>query len=164
MKILSVVSFLIAVSVGVYVMAAKPEEKKIAYINNGELLSSFKMALEMDEKLKAIEQSKQLVLDSMIMQIKTLDATKQKDEIEKQKNIFLMKRSSFTEEISKIKQSSNEKIANQINQYVKEFAEENNFDFVLGAAGNANIWYSKETNNVTKDVIQYANNKYDGKK
>ena len=87
-----------------------------------------------------------------------------KETIEKLKTTYVSKRKSYSEELSRVKQSVTERVATQINQYVRDFSEENKYDIVLGANGSANIWYSVEKNDITKELIAYANKKYDNKK
>ncbi|MDO9000245.1 MAG: OmpH family outer membrane protein [Bacteroidota bacterium] len=164
MRILSLINVIGIIGIVCFLFYKNKSEKKIVYINNGELFASFKMSNESNEKVKLFEQSKQSILDSLINEIKLLNPSNDKDLIARLKSEYLSKRNVFSEDINKIKQSSTEKIANQINQYVKEFAEENFYDIVLGANGTGNIWYSKENNDVTKELIEFSNAKYDGNK
>jgi len=48
---------------------------------------------------------------------------------------------------------------NQINSFIKEFAEEKGYSFILGSTASGSIMYSKEHYDVTLDVIKYINAK-----
>lgn len=51
-------------------------------------------------------------------------------------------------------------VNDRLNEYIKAFAEENGYDYVLGSSGQGNIMYAKETLNVTDKLIEYINKKY----
>ncbi len=164
MKLLCIINLLGLIFISVFVFNSKLNDKKIGFINNGEVFSSFKMTKELDETLKNVEQSRKYILDSLLNEIKSLNPEKDKEKVERLKNSYLNKRNVFSEDINKIKKSSQEKIANQLNQYIKEFSKDNKYYLVLGANGDGNIWYSEDKNDITKEVLDYLNNKYDAKK
>lgn len=164
MKIVSIINMIGVLGIAAFLFYNKMNEKKIVYVNNGELLAGFKMSVESSNDVKEIEIAKQAVLDSLLNEIKMVTNVKDKETIEKLKTTYVSKRKSYSEELSRVKQSVTERVATQINQYVRDFSEENKYDIVLGANGSANIWYSVEKNDITKELIAYANKKYDNKK
>jgi outer membrane protein len=50
----------------------------------------------------------------------------------------------------------------EINKYIMEYGKENKFDMIHGVSGEGNLMYADEKLNVTDQVIEYMNNKYDG--
>jgi outer membrane protein len=164
MKLFNILVIFIFCGLATYLFFEKKNEKKIAYINNGELFDSFKMSAELNKSLKQAEDAKKSILDSLVNEIKYYNTNKDKEGFLRLKENYLSKRNAFSEDLVKLKQSASEKIAVQINEYIKEYAEEKNYSIILGANGNGNLWYAKENNDITKEIIQFANQKYAGKK
>lgn len=48
-----------------------------------------------------------------------------------------------------------------INQYIAEFGKEKHCDFIFGANGNGNLMFANEVHDVTDEVIQYVNKRYE---
>ena len=164
MKTVSIINMAGVLAIAVFLFLNKTSEKRIVYVNNNVLLTGFKMSAELNSNVKNIEQSRQMVLDSILNELKLLKNANNLADAEKLKSTYLAKRNMFTEELTKVKQSMSDKIAAQINQYVKDFSEEKKYDIVLGANGSGNIWYSTENNDITKDLVAYVNKKYDDRK
>ena len=57
-----------------------------------------------------------------------------------------------------------EQVWERLNGYIIEYGQENNYEMIFGASGNGNIMYSKEGFDITEQVINYANEKYEGVK
>jgi Skp family chaperone for outer membrane proteins len=163
MKLFSIINFTLIIGASTFFWFSKAGDKKIVYLNNAELINSFKLKKELEQDLNNLEANKKMILDSLLTEIKIL-GDKNPEESAKLKNIYMEKRSLFSNELDRAKRSSHEKIANQINEYVAEYGKDNEIDYILGATSDANIWYSKETYDATNDIIKYANEKYNGKK
>ena len=56
----------------------------------------------------------------------------------------------------------NNKILQQLNQYVKEFGDKNRFSFIFGAAGNGSLMYGTESADITDEAIEFANERFQG--
>ena len=78
------------------------------------------------------------------------------------KTAFDRKAKLYSEEYSQEEQRSMDAISTQLNSYVKEFAEEYGYDYIMGATGGGNLWYIKPAKNITEDVLIYVNLKYEG--
>lgn len=55
------------------------------------------------------------------------------------------------------------KIWKRISSYIKEYAEQNAYDIILGSDQNQTVLYSNEQHNITKEVLVFINTKYEGK-
>jgi outer membrane protein len=164
MKFLTILNTLFLTGILGFLIYTGKSKAKLAYVNNGELLSSFKLTKELNDKVKSLEQNRKFVLDSMLNDFRAAEAKKvDKSELEKLQNLYLMKRNAFSKEVENLKQSANQKIANQLNEYVAQFSKDREYEVVLGANGDGNIWYSAESANVTKELIVYVNEKYEAK-
>jgi outer membrane protein len=162
--VLNVLVLACLICLGIYVFRT---EKKVAFINNGDVFNAFLMTKEIDKDVKRIEEQKKGILDSIADQLKKAQAGIVKideNRFDYLKNDFLTKRSQFSEDIARLKQTSMEKVWKQINQYVSDFAKEKNYDIVLGANGQGGLMYAKENIDITKETISYINDKYSGNK
>jgi len=54
-------------------------------------------------------------------------------------------------------------ILNQLNEYVKEYAEKNGYDIVLANNQQNNVLFNAEFTDITQDLLNFANMKYDDK-
>jgi outer membrane protein len=51
----------------------------------------------------------------------------------------------------------------QINSFTKEYAQENDFDIILGTTDEGNVMYGKDGLDITNAVLEALNKKYKGK-
>lgn len=51
----------------------------------------------------------------------------------------------------------NQQVMNKLNVLIKEYAEENNYNAILGGTGNGGILYSDESMDITDDILKYIN-------
>lgn len=166
MKKISIVGLSIVIAfVTIISIYAFTKTKKIAYINTNELFNSFKMTREIDKEVKKVEEIKQHVLDSLADGLKRIQSGIVK--VDEQRFSFLtqefmIKRNQFADEISRMKQSNVEKIWKQINQYTADFGKQENYDIILGANGQGSLMYAEDNVNITKEVIEFINRKYEG--
>lgn len=164
MKVLTVInSILLAVLIGYGVYKVRSEKTRLAYINNGELYSGVKLTKDLETNYKALEANRQQVLDSLLTELKLTDS-KDREKFLRVQDAYNKRRSIYTDELGRFQKGAQEKVANQLNEYIKNYAEENNLAFLFGANGSGNIWYAQGVNDVTKSVIDYVNSKYDNKK
>ena len=163
---LSVVAILISSCVLVFVL--KKSNSKNAYIISGQVYEKYKGKIEIEKKFTQSQSMNKIFYDSLQVEIKFL---KQKvDEGKLDKKVLDDKYYVYSKMFEDYKQGNekeigeyNKQIWNQINQYVKDYGKEKGYEFILGASGDGTIMYSNDANNITEDVIQYINNKYEGK-
>ena len=56
-------------------------------------------------------------------------------------------------------------VINQINEYMKSYAAEKGYDMILCNNNQyQNVGFAKEQIDITKQMLEYANKKYDGTK
>lgn len=142
------------------------KKAKIVYVDNVEVFSSFKMKAELEKKYKEVEGIRKSILDSIYNEIRIKigsSASENKDLLNEMKRSYLIKKESFEKENNATMTEYNEQIWNQINEYTKKFGEENDYEFILGANGQGVLMYAKGTKNVTKELVEYVNAKYNGK-
>jgi len=140
---------------------------KSAYIITGNLYESYKGTKELQSKVITQQNRYKLVLDSLRIEINlnmSDIANKQKnartDELKKQYNALATDFKKYNEEYV---QSEQAKVWSQLNEYIQTYGKENNYDYIYGADGSGNIMYADSSFNITKEIVEFANSKYDGK-
>jgi outer membrane protein len=79
-----------------------------------------------------------------------------------EKELYLKQKYIFEEEESAMVTSYDNKIISQLNSYVKEFGKKNNYTMILGATNDGNVMYADTSLNISKEIIEFINNKYNG--
>ncbi|KKP52758.1 MAG: hypothetical protein A2281_16480 [Bacteroidetes bacterium RIFOXYA12_FULL_38_20] len=171
-KVLIIAAIIIAIGSLVFSVFIKGNDEKTAYINISVLYGEFDYKLEMEVKLKNLQANQQNVLDSLKMQMRIASkgavnendlSESQLNELKRLQQAYLLKEKQFNEEYSSLSNEYNAQIIKQLNQYVAEYGEENNYDYIFGANNDGSIMYSKESEDITDEVLSYINNKYSGK-
>lgn len=145
---------LIINGVVIYIVMQK-QDKRVAFVVNQKLFNEFAGKKELEKKLSDLRTRNNITVDSL------WQLTRQTPIIEL--------RQSYQVQIERIKMME-EDLANQytadiwkrINEWVSEYGKANQYDFVLGAAGNGSLMYAEETNDITEAVIVYVNKRYAG--
>lgn len=98
----------------------------------------------------------------------SLNGDDKKLKLDQQK--FLILRKAYMEFDESIKEKSQKQdqemtigVINQLKSYMKEYAEDNDYDLILTNTQMQSIGYVRSVHEVTPDMIEYANSKFDGK-
>ena len=168
-----VVLFIIALvgcSFGIYNFIGKT---KTGFIIIEEVYSKFDFKKELEKKFMDVKFSRKKILDSLELDLKLLNLKLQKqtkifnleaEGFEKSRQFYLQMAKQTEEDNSQLSSQYDKEILIQLNQYMKDYGEENNYDYIFGSNNNGSLMYSKEINNVTQEAIRYINSKYNGLK
>lgn len=166
-KYLTIITLLALLSCG------SQDKVSIVYIQNLKLYSEFDLAKELDMQLQTFSNSRTRELDSLSMSLKNLTSElEQMNEIPAEtyqyyndlRNAVMFREKSYEEELMSMSQEYDQQIWDRLNGYVKTFAEENDYDMILGATGDGNLMFAKDTLDITDELIMYCNNHYNGVK
>lgn len=142
--------------------------KKVAYVNTYQLYEQFKLKKELEEKLKKTQLSRQVILDSIKSKIQLIGINKElsdqmlADKIQELRQTYFLKEKQFSQENETQAQQYTDQVWEQLNQYIKDFGKENNYKYIFGANGQGSIMYADEGEDISKEMIEYVNNKYQG--
>ncbi len=146
-------------------------QSKTGFVIITELYNGFEMKKEMEQKYLGVKNARDKILDSLTLELKFIS---QKIETEQEKNPntikefttkrndYLQYKQNFEADNTALSQKYDQEILTQMNQYVQDYGEANGYTYVFGNDGNGSIMYAKNTNNITKQVIDYINHKYKG--
>jgi Skp family chaperone for outer membrane proteins len=125
------------------------------YVINQDVFDQFKGKKEIENKLTAIKARNKSELDSLY----NITATAYNDKV---RSLYEEKAKKYAYEESVLAEQYTQAIWKQINQYINDYGKANKYDFIYGASGNGNLMYAGEHKNVTQEVINYINSRYEG--
>jgi len=174
MKKISVLNTVLIVGVIFYILFNffnGTSKIKQVYIINGELHKEFDYQKELNEEYLAYKKDKDLEVEKMVSTFKEKeDLLKRKENTDSEINDYHISydriqnvQKHIDEELVNLNNKYNLKIWDKLNTYIKEFGRENNYSIIFGTSGNGNIMYAEEGIDVTKELIEYCNRKYNGK-
>lgn len=146
------------------------KSKKIGYVNTSIVYDGFKLKKELETKYKTVQLTRQNLLDSIKFKVQYLSLKgnamneNEKMQINELQRSYLVKEKEFNEDNDVTATQYSEQIWKQINQFMSDYGKQNHYDVILGATGQGNIMYAKEQDDITKEIIEYINNKYSGAK
>lgn len=82
------------------------------------------------------------------------------NQIDQLKKDFFKRKEDFLRSQKVLEQRYDKQIWDRINQYVTEFGKKNGYKYIFGADGSGSLMYADSTNNITDEVIDYINRKY----
>lgn len=145
-------------------------KEKIAYMDIKVVFNNFKYKQELEKDLTEIKNQRKFKLDSLEAQLKLLSNKIKYDqkntnliaEFETEKELYLKQKRIFEDEEESMVINYDEKIISQLNSYVKDFGRKNNYSVILGATNDGSVMYADTSLNISKEIISYINNRYNG--
>ncbi|OGJ94130.1 MAG: hypothetical protein A2350_20800 [Candidatus Raymondbacteria bacterium RifOxyB12_full_50_8] len=152
---------------------------KIAYIDSSRVLSEFiegqKVSKKMSAKRTEYEKNVKALSDTLTHYSDSLQKILQKPINKDKTKAFFMLANKKGQDLERYKTETDKQLKEQeskemqpiivkINSFLKEYGEEEGYDIILGASGNGNIVYGKAKLDITTDVINKLNKKYEALK
>ena len=155
---ISVISSLI-VSVLVVTFSYSYFIPKYGFVRNQKLYDEFNGKKELQQKLIQTQEKQAYILDSLKAEMGLIS---DEDLLQKKQRFYINLESEFQ---LASQQQNNEYIRliwQQINDYTQAYGKEKGYDCIIGANGNGGIMYLGSTYDLTEEVIEFINNKYEG--
>lgn len=165
-----VFAFVLLSAVVLEYIIIKRQTVRTAYVNLSDLYNQFELKKSLEQKMISINASTKSYLDSLKMQIIALNRQIEQSGKNKaleetlinQQTFYASKKAEFEERDKKIEEQFEAQIWTQINQYVKDYGDENKYDYIFGAQGSGSIMYAKKKNDKTAEVSEYINKRQRG--
>ena len=136
---------------------------KVAWLNVSEVYNDFQLKKDLEKKLEKQKQTHTNSLDSVEYEINLMSASKANPEtLELKKKVYFKMKQHFEMETEKLRADYQTQIFNQINQYVKDYAEQHHYNYIWGANGEGTLMYAVDNQNITTKIKTYVNNRYTG--
>lgn len=148
-------------------------KEKTGFIDATKVFAEFPMKKELETELKSTEKTRTMILDSLKLNLKlqydALQGEKNpnKESIAKYRETeqqYFLKERQFGEENQNMSEQYTAQVWQQLNQYIQEYGEQNGYDYIYGVTGDGNLMYAKKGNDVTTEVLEFVNSRYNGKK
>jgi outer membrane protein len=145
-------------------------QPQMGFVKGSELFEGFKGKKELEAKFTKSEVDQQSMLDTLTLEIADLtnqlteqpnDKTLKKKKSQKEQ-LYRELQQRFSQQQVAQNQQYSETIWKQINQYTMEFGKQHGYDYIFGATGNGSLMYARDAEDVTKEVLKFINQKYEG--
>lgn len=145
---------------------------KTGFVLIQEVYTRFDLKKDLQKKYESSHNFRKKILDSLAADIRMLgqkiDGEKGKDTADL--GLFRRKRYYYFENKQRLGQDDSaqmkqydDQILNQLNQYVKDYGNENHYQYIFGNTGGS-IMEADESLDLTAPITQYVNERYAGKK
>ena len=147
------------------------DRAEVAYVDINKLVEGYTRTeverKKFEEKSKKFNASSDSIMNGWRLELQSFEKERSQmsnEEIKLKEEILRNKQQKINQvqqaiekEIQKADQVSTQTIVNDINDFVKEFGESNNYELILGASGNGNIMYASEGIDLTDEVLEELN-------
>lgn len=154
-----------------FYFALESKKEKMAYVQLGKLYEQFQMKKDLENKYKSVQSARKAILDSMELELSFIykrlnnnstPSSQLVNEYETKKEVYFMKKDQFTEDNKQVIEQYTDQIMKKINEYVDQYGKDQDYTFILGADGNGTIMHSKDSKDITDEVLTYINRSYNG--
>lgn len=163
---------------GVALLALTACTDKVAFIDNSKLLNDYQEKKDIEAKLKGQISAYERKRDSISMafqtearafdaQAKTLPqnvAQKKYNELMQKSQILQQHLQQEEQKIQMESQTQMDSLLSKVKKNIKEYGKQKGYTFILGANDGGSVLYGTEKKDITKEVTEYLNNQYKGKK
>lgn len=138
------------------------QQKKIGVVDAVKLFDQFNMKKELEsrEKVKLEEFKKKL--DSVGTQVKLAHAAHSDDQEKSLMNVYNEVGRQLEIEFKRGNKEINEQVWKRLNPLMEEYGRMNKLHLIIGANGMGSVLFNDEYYDLTGDVVNYANKKYEG--
>ncbi len=155
-----------------FIFACSKKQNQIGVVDLPYLYTSFDYQKELKNRFDFEQNIILQKVDSLdkFIQLVEIELKNSSEYNEHDKNIlfereyknYLIEKEYFAYKTDSLSKDFTEKIWKQINSYVEDFGNENEYDVIIGTQGDGNVMYVKESSDITNEVIEYINKKYNG--
>lgn len=158
-------------------LAACQQTEKIGYVDNSILINEYQEKKDVEMKLQDKIQEFQKRTDSLrqAFQLEINDAeikAKRMSNSEKQvlskklqdKDNMLAQRLQFEQQQINLKsRAMNDSLITRVKEFVKDYANKNDYSYILGSNEGGSVLYGKEENDLTQKILELMNTAYKSK-
>ena len=140
----------------------KSPDPNLVYIDVNQVFNKFHLS----QDLRAINQKKVVIYRKQLDSLYTIYSIFQQEnnlEMSKEYEVLLQKENiKFQDFNDSLVQSFNKQIWARLDQYIEEFRLTNDYKIILAKKPHQNMIYAEESKNITKDLLVFINNRYEG--
>lgn len=164
-----VIQVAIVISVLIFFNSRIP---KVVYVKSLKVLEEYQGMKEAREVLSAFIAEKDTQIDSLKENLREIGAQIESKNItssEKKslEEIYNNKQSEMNQYLIQLRDEAKQEeqkltqgALNQVNSYIKVYAEQKGYDLVIGVTLSGNVLYGSEALDITDEIIEFLNNNY----
>ncbi|OEK09138.1 hypothetical protein A8C32_10410 [Flavivirga aquatica] len=136
-------------------------KEEIVYVNNVRLFNGFNMTkdIKTTEETKINKQAKEL--DLLYVKLKSL--TEEEQSLNKNLQQQIAYKSKALQELQdNYTHNLSQNVWKRLNDYIKEYAKTRSFKIIVGTSGNGNVMFAEESIDITNEILEFSNKKYEG--
>lgn len=164
------IGLILGLAISLFGISMYVSAPKTAFIHTEQVFTRFEQTKDLEAKLTALKNQRTHSLDSLQMGIREKyhamggAATNEQEleAFEKMQEEYLAREQHILQENEQLTQAYNAQIWKQLNQYIQEFGEQEGYQYIYGASGEGNLMYARSSENITEEVLQYVNDRYQG--
>jgi|GEM_PF-5561722 Skp family chaperone for outer membrane proteins len=146
-------------------------QPKVGYVNLKMVYDEFELKKELDEKLIGIQTARQHILDSIQVELVSMNSILQQgaDVSDAEKEFYLNKRdeylrlqNQFAADNESLTRQYMEVIWKRINEFATNYGKDHNYKLMVGGDGTGAVMFSSEELDITQEFLAYANTNYSG--
>lgn len=158
------VSLLTFISLGLFIFIWI-SRVEVGYIDTLRAYNEFNYKKELQVKYDQLEKRLTVPVDSLQLEITYAlkdSINRDRVHIEKlQKDLYVFQ-SKRKMELDRLDKEYFSVVWTQLDEYTKTFGEEHDYKIIFGVKGDGNIVYAKQGMDLTDDLIDFINKKYEG--
>ena len=156
-------------AIGINHLLLNNSTESTGFVQLEQLFEEFKMKAEVQAKYDNIENSRNLLLDSLKLKVESYSSnykisksSQDKQRFEYYASELYRKQQEFNEKNAVLSEEFNKQVWSRLNQYIEQYGEDYDLDYIHGVSGSGNLMYGNPDKDITDAVIQYCNKKYKG--
>ncbi len=162
----------IALGVVYFNFSISKNNKKFGYVELETLRNEFVLSKQLDTEVKKVFNKRKEILDSLRIEIQMFEKKAQLSNMVNNEDIreyklkrlfYEEKEKEFYESNTELENKYQEEIWNKLNAYIKEFGKDGGYEYIFGLNGSGAVMYARDENNLTKEILNYSNKKYNDK-
>ena len=149
---------------------------KVGYVDNDQLLLKYKGYSEAQDEYVEKEQEWQANLDTLesdlkkaFIEFKEKQPSLNSEELAREEQILQYRKNNFLQAKEKFQANLDQEnarlmavVSNQIEAYINEYAQTENYDVIVGITDQGNVLYSDMNKNITEELLIGLNGSYEG--
>lgn len=136
---------------------SKPE---IVFVDNVKLFNGFNMTKEMKKIGEQQFNAQKLKIDSLYSKIQTSNEQHQKILMKE----YVEVKQNFEQNNQQFAFEESQKIWKRLDSYINDFSSEKKYKLIIGSEKKGDVLYGDEKLDITNELINFVNSKYEGAK
>lgn len=144
---------------------------KIAFVDIKEVFDSFQLKKELQKKLEKETTIRKSQLDSLMFDLQILsnklnsETNPKKEDVDRfngLQRLYYEQKQLFENDAVEMTQKYDGQILEQMSQYIDDYAKQHDYQLILGKNDAGNVMFGAKPFDISKEVIEYINGKYQG--